>query len=292
VLIAPGAEAWGHQRMVVLNHPSAVRGAQWLVGSALLSALMWVLQVVGMRFLPTGVPESAFAAFELGWVVMSAVLIVAALLLAGAVDRPGALWALAAAVGLSTALSLGMAVMRAVEWGSSPLLSLLGVPSLLLNLVERGLFLWCAVSLAGSAQRAWTVPVAFVDAAMALFRFGLSAVLTLGPLLNLSGWYPTVSAGIGLVGLAAHVVLSIGVLVGVKATTPAGSTPVPGVAVSPVSDFVVGGVLLLIGLVVSVGSYAMASSSTSGGRYVVATGAIAVGVGRLIRGAIRATRSA
>ncbi len=68
----------------------------------------------------------------------------------------------------------------------------------------------------------------------------------------------------------------------------AGLRPATEVPVSPLADFLVGGLLLAVGLGVTVVSMEAASN---GGRYVVATGAIGVGVGRLIRGLIRLGRA-
>jgi hypothetical protein len=70
----------------------------------------------------------------------------------------------------------------------------------------------------------------------------------------------------------------------VPAGAAAGLVPSPEVPESPAADFVVGGILLLVGVGVTVVSLAAASN---GGRYLVATGAIGVGLGRLIRGFIR-----
>jgi hypothetical protein len=50
-------------------------------------------------------------------------------------------------------------------------------------------------------------------------------------------------------------------------------------------DFLVGGIFLLVGLGVTAMSFS--ASASTGGRYIVATGAIAVGVVRLVRGLVR-----
>lgn len=63
----------------------------------------------------------------------------------------------------------------------------------------------------------------------------------------------------------------------------------PAEATSPISDFLVGGILLAVGIGVTVASLAAASD---GGRYVVATGAIGVGLVRIICGFVRLGRSA
>jgi hypothetical protein len=69
------------------------------------------------------------------------------------------------------------------------------------------------------------------------------------------------------------------------ATAQAGLVPPPVVeAPNPTADFLVGGILLVVGIGVTVVSMQAASN---GGRYVVATGAIGVGLGRIIRGFVR-----
>jgi hypothetical protein len=50
------------------------------------------------------------------------------------------------------------------------------------------------------------------------------------------------------------------------------------------SDLTVGGAMLLIGLLVTIGSYSLAVSSPGGGHYVIATGAMFFGALRLLRG--------
>ena len=49
-------------------------------------------------------------------------------------------------------------------------------------------------------------------------------------------------------------------------------------------DLTVGGAWLLVGLMVTLGSYSMAASSPGGGHYVIASGAMLYGVFRLLRG--------
>jgi hypothetical protein len=50
-------------------------------------------------------------------------------------------------------------------------------------------------------------------------------------------------------------------------------------------------VLLIAGVAVSVASDAVASSGGGGGRYLIATGFIAVCIGRLVRGLIRLSKA-
>ncbi|MCU0696000.1 MAG: hypothetical protein MUC96_05680 [Myxococcaceae bacterium] len=282
--------------MLVTNAVSATRGARVVLASALVSVVLWLVTMVVYRLLPVGTSESVYAAVELTWLVVSVLLLVGVLMLAGSVDRPGPLWALGVAVGVSSALSLGQTLLRIFVQPSATWWSLLGVPSMLVDLTERGLFLWCVVVLAGATRRSWTVPLAVVSLVVALVRFTLSGAMMAAPVLGLdvvqvvtSGWYPWFQSGSGMVGVGVHVALCVGLLAGVSASgAPApSSAAAPPPPTSSASDLVIGGVLLLVGLGVTVGSYVAASSSSSGGRYVVATGLIGVGLVRLIRGVVR-----
>ncbi len=67
------------------------------------------------------------------------------------------------------------------------------------------------------------------------------------------------------------------------------TSPVAEAPASPAADFAIGAVLLVIGLGVTAVSM---SAASGGGRYVVATGAIGVGLGRVIRGFIKLGRGA
>jgi hypothetical protein len=100
---------------------------------------------------------------------------------------------------------------------------------------------------------------------------------------------------IGVIGKGCTVALMVGLRGAISdggqaASTPTPSVPIEETPVSPAADFGIGAALLLGGLVVSVASYSFASSGSGGGRYVVATGLIGVGLGRLIRGIIRASK--
>jgi hypothetical protein len=52
------------------------------------------------------------------------------------------------------------------------------------------------------------------------------------------------------------------------------------------ADMLIGGVICLIGVVITVGSYSMASSSPKGGSYTIAWGAIVFGGIRFLKGMV------
>jgi hypothetical protein len=74
---------------------------------------------------------------------------------------------------------------------------------------------------------------------------------------------------------------------GAAADASSGLVPMP-VAASPGSrDMLVGGIVLAIGLMVTIGTFAVASSGGLDGRYVITTGPIVYGIVRLVRGIAR-----
>jgi hypothetical protein len=92
------------------------------------------------------------------------------------------------------------------------------------------------------------------------------------------------SIGIGLLALQARGVVAQAVTVNGPA--------LPEAPVGAGRLILTGGVLLALGIGVTVASYSVASSSSGGGRYVVATGAIASGLVQLVRGLGRLGKSA
>ncbi|HEV8324462.1 MAG TPA: hypothetical protein VG389_22790 [Myxococcota bacterium] len=66
------------------------------------------------------------------------------------------------------------------------------------------------------------------------------------------------------------------------------ASPAPaGAAASPARDILIGGVAFGIGVAVTAVSYSLAASGSGGGRYVIATGLLAFGLVRLVRGLAR-----
>lgn len=226
---------------------------------------------------------------ELLWTGSSVVLVIGLLQLAGALeDRT-------------------LPLVTAVAWIAMTLVDLAGLVlqhtagdlgryawdlSALLSLGARGL-LWVLAARLAMATRAWVVPLLGVVAILSLGRTALSVATShqlVSTELYRSPFYGPVSMAVSLFNVVAMLVVMLAVKAAVSgasvvpAGAAAGLVPSPEVPESPAADFVVGGILLLVGVGVTVVSLAAASN---GGRYLVATGAIGVGLGRLIRGFIR-----
>jgi len=278
----------------VTNQPAALRGANVLLAWVLTEVALFVVQTVAFRVLKAD-GEQVLNLFQLTWFAMGVWFAVGLIFIATAVDRPGLIWTVVALSVVGSMLSLAVAVARIFDVGLS-VLSVLSVPEMLIGLAERVGFLVVVVRLCGSS-RPWALMVAMVAGTLSVVRLALSFSFTLRfvGLGSIMGWYPMVSGIIGVLGLACTVALTIGVRAaiaegGQSAPTASPVVPLEERPVSPAADFGIGAALLLGGVVVSVASYSLASSGSGGGRYVVATGLIGVGIGRLIRGMIRASK--
>lgn len=276
--------------MTITNQPAALRGANVLLGYAIGSAFAWMVSVVLSRVFPASNFEASQAAQQLLWLGLSVVLAVGVILIATAVDRPALEWTLVALVAFGAVFDVAFWLLRLFARDSFHLWSLISWPSMLLGLAERVVLLIFLVRLCGAAKP-WALMVALVGGASAALR-------TIFPLLmaqfvGLLTWYPYFAGVLGLVGLGSVLALAIGARSTITQSVSSIGSPVGAAAVeapaSPVADFGIGAVLLALGVGVSVASYAAASSG-SGGRYVVATGFIGVGLGRLIRGLIRLSK--
>lgn len=237
---------------------------------------------------------------QLFWVGLAGVTVVGLIQLSSALEDSLLPVLTAALVSLNAVGDLAISVMSVTGnlgifgAGSSALFGL----SMLFSLVERGLLLWVLVSLA-TPRFSWTMPVAAVVMLLSTVRMAFSFAMSSGLVdpqqLYASGVYGLVT---GLVSFGnAFAVLAItwfARLAVLEAASGAPAVPpreqglqpttVVDTPASPTMDFVAGGALLLIGVAVTVVSV---SAASNGGRYVVATGAIGVGIGRLIRGFIR-----
>ncbi len=281
--------------MTTTNQPTALRGANVLFGYAIGSAVAWVLWVVLSRLFSSGHSEAIEAGQQLLWLGLAVVLAVAVILIATAVDRPALAWALVALIVVDALFDLSFTLLRVFAKDSVHLWSLFSWPSMLLGLAERVVFLVFLVQLCGPTKP-WALIVALVAGAGSALRTMTSVLFTLrvmefGAVRN---WYPYFTGVLGVVGLGALLTLVIG-----ARSTIAQSVSSPGRPVapepaeppaSPAGDFGIGAVLLALGVGVSVASFAAASSGSGGGQYVVATGFIGVGLGRLIRGLMRLSK--
>lgn len=175
--------------------------------------------------------------------------------------------------------------------------SLLSAPLMLASLAERGLLLWLLVLLLRE-RHPWGLMVAVGVFGVSAMRMAVPFALSLGVIGT--GVFGSPLYGVAMTGVT---VLTSGgslvllwfarqtVLEGGDGAVPAREAglvpPTPQPAASPGADFAIGAVLLLIGIGVTAVSM---SAASGGGRYVVATGAIGVGIGRLIRGFIKLGR--
>ncbi len=280
--------------MTITNQPVALRGANLLLGYAIGSAFAWVVSVVMSRVFSSSNFEASQAAQQLLWLGLSVVLAVGLILIATAVDRPALVWTLVSLVAIGAMFDLGFTLLQLFARDSFHLWSLISWPSMLLGLAERVVFLIFLVTLCGPAKP-WALLVAIVAGAGSALRMLTSALFTLRVIEfgQVMSWYPYFTGVLGLVGLGSVLALVIGARSTIAQSVSSPGSPVVAAAVeppaSPAADFGIGAVLLALGLGVSVASYAAASSG-SGGRYVVATGFIGVGLGRLIRGLMRLSK--
>lgn len=280
--------------MTITNQPAALRGANLLLGYAIGSAFAWVVSVVLSRVFSSSNFEASQAAQQLLWLGLSVVMAVGVILIATAVDRPALAWSLVALVAIGAMFDLGFTLLRLFAKDSFHLWSLFSWPSMLLGLAERVVFLIFLVTLCGPAKP-WALIVALVAGAGSALRTLTSVLFTLRVIEfgQVMSWYPYFTGVLGLVGLGSVLALVIGARSAIAQSVSSPGSPASAAAVeapaSPVADFGIGAALLALGVGVSVASYAAASSG-SGGRYVVATGFIGVGLGRLIRGLIRLSK--
>lgn len=281
--------------MNVLNRERALKGANVLLSWVLAQLFFFFVQTVAYRLLASH-NDRLSALFELVWLGMAVWMAVGLIMIATAVDRPGLIWTTIAFDGLSAVLSLALTLgMRATEGGSRMWLSPVSTLLTLVGLAERVLFLVLMVKLCGP-KRTWALMVALVSGGIAGLRVVFSTALSFA-VVNFSSivdWYGYVMGLMGLVAMGCSVALVVGVRSAMMEVSdspstgaPSTSMPAPPAApVSPAADFGIGGAMLVGGIVVSIVSYSLASSG-GGGRYVVATGLIGVGIGRIIRGFIR-----
>jgi len=154
-------------------------------------------------------------------------------------------------------------------------------------ILALNLSLWFAAArAAGGVSPAWTAAYVLLCGTGTLMALGFAFAPDgwqgrLGPLaMTLMSWFRT-ALSFSHEGVLLWVLWRAGFAVP-QGTTPGANAPAP----SATRDFVVGGIWLAGGVLVTLGSFAAASSG-GGGRYVITTGAIAYGIGRLIRGLAR-----
>lgn len=283
--------------MTITNQPVALRGANLAAGYAIASAVLLVLNLLVYRVLSLGRIEAVQAGFELLWLASAVVLAVGVIFIGTAIDRPGLAWALVGLIAVSSLLSLGFTLVRTFAPDSYRFWSLISVPSNLVGLAERIVFVVLFVQLCGP-KHPWALMVGLVAGGLGVMRTLVSMALPM-IISQLGGegfrtWYPWVLGVMGLLTTGATLVLVLAARAQIASSTSEAATPraeAPETPASPAADFGIGAVLLVVGIGVSVASYAVASSGSGGGRYLIATGFIGVGIGRLIRGLIRLSKA-
>lgn len=195
--------------------------------------------------------------------------------------------------------------MQGLRGGAEPLLpswasTVLFDASSLITLAARAV-LFVFFARLTMETRAWVMPVLGLSFLLTLSRTVLSFAMSHdlgGRELLMHPAYRYFSFGMGLFNSVAILVAAWGVREALRSGPPgvstvpitaqAGLVPSAPEPISPAADFLIGGILLAVGIGVTVVSM---SAASSGGRYVVATGAIGVGIGRIIRGFIRMAKS-
>lgn len=284
--------------MNVTDSQRASSAAVLLVAALAANVGLTVLSYT-VSFLVPGSYEGSFPLIqELLWMVAVTVLVVGLFQLSAAVDEPMMLRVTGVAFIVNSLVDLGVTLLPKTGLNFGGLTQLVYDASSLLSLGARGLLLFCLVRLTMKTH-AWVVPLLGTVALLTLMRsaFSLAAVHRAVPTdLFLSPLYRYVIPLVSLFNAVSIFVAALA-LKGAMSRTPntpalvaaAGLQPAAAEPTSPVSDFLVGGILLAVGIGVTVVSLAAASD---GGRYVVATGAIGVGLVRIIRGFVRLGRSA
>jgi hypothetical protein len=283
--------------MNVTDSTRASSATLLLVGSLAANVGLTVLSYT-VNWLVPGSWEGGFPLIqELLWMVAVAVLVVGLFQLSAAVDEPMMLQVTGIAFIVNALVDLGVTLLPRSGLNFGDLTQLVYDASSLLSLGARGLLLFCLARLTMKTH-AWVVPLLGTVALLTLVRsaFSLAAVHRAVPTdLFLTPLYRYVMPLVSLFNAVSILVAALALKGAVSGApnTPAlvaaaGLQPASAEAPSPVSDFLVGGILLAVGIGVTVVSLAAASD---GGRYVVATGAIGVGLVRVIRGFVRLGRA-
>lgn len=277
--------------MRVTDSQKASLGGTLIAASFGANVALLVLSMAINRVVMPSFDGPWFIVEQLLWLASSAVTVVGLVVLSSAVEERGLPQATAV-------VWIVMALVDLVSLGTSRLGLSGGMwvndLDMLVSLVGRGLVLVLLARIT-MESRAWMVPLLATVGVLTVARTALSVALmhqVVGRELYASPFYGLGTMAVSFfntgaiffAAIIARAVLSgaqavparerAGLLVPVQTAEP----------VSPAADFLVGGILLAVGIGVTMVSLSVASN---GGRYVVATGAIGVGLGRLIRGLIR-----
>lgn len=286
--------------MRVTDHARVASGTTLLFfGHAASFSLFVLSQLVG-RIVPGFFGSPAELALQALWLGVAGVVVAGLVQVALGVDAPLVPWAAAAFMILDELASLSLFALRAT--GNLGASSQFGFAvNVLFVFAQRGLVLWVLASLS-RRRYAWAPVLGVLTFAMTVLRWGFSMLLSLRfvEFSSVIGIYGPVSAVIGLVSGLSALSLAYVARRAVHEEKAHGAAPevppqeqglhAPVAAEPPASltaDFAIGAVILLIGVVVTLVSV---SAASNGGRYLVATGAIGVGLGRIIRGFVRLAR--
>lgn len=268
-----------------------------MAGYAVASAALLVLTTLVFRVFQSSRVEAVDAGIQLLWLGLAVVLAVGVIFIGTAIDRPGLAWALVGLTAVSTLLSLGFTLARMAAPDSYRLWSFLSVPSNLVALAEHVVFFVFFVQLCGP-KHPWALMVGLIGGGITVLRsfiaMSLPVIMSMVGGTDFLTWYPWVLTGLSLVSTVATLALVLAARAQIANSTSETAAPraEPTEApVSPAADFGIGAVMLVVGIGVSVASYTVASSGSGGGRYLIATGFIGVGIGRLIRGLIRLSKA-
>lgn len=281
--------------MIITNQPVALRGANLAAGYAIASVVLVVLNTLAFRVFSVGRGEAISAGLELAWLAAAVVLAVGVIFIGTAIDRPGLAWALVGLIAMTSLLSLAFTLARRFAPDLLQFWSLFSVPSNLFGLAERIVFVVLFVQLCGP-KHPWALMVGLVAGGLGVLRMIVSFALPLvmSRVDGLMAWYPWVLGVMGLLTTAATLLLVLVARAQIASSVSEAAAPRPvteEAPASPAADFGIGAVMLVVGIGVSVASYTVASSGSGGGRYLIATGFIGVGIGRLIRGLIRLSKA-
>ncbi|MFZ5443913.1 MAG: hypothetical protein ACOZQL_28165 [Myxococcota bacterium] len=280
--------------MRVTDSPKASLAATLLAASFGANLGLMLLSMAVTRLLTPSFDGPWFMVEQLLWLGSTVVTVVGLLMLANAVEERGlpmttaVLWILMALVDLVSMLGMRGGLGVGGMW--------LNDLNMLVSLTARVAVLALLAKISVES-RAWLLPLLATVAVLSVGRSALSVALMHGVLDRELYRLPAYSLGTFAVSLFNAVAVFVAALVAktviggaqaMPARERAGLVPATEEQVSPASDFLVGGILLAVGIGVTLMTLAAASN---GGRYIVATGAIGVGLGRLIRGFIRLGKS-
>ncbi len=266
--------------------------------------LVWMGTVVAGLFssllyapLLKGTGENVDLIFMGFWLVMAIVLCFALAQIALGTE-PGALAWVALALEIVTS-ALSEFVQHGVkQFGLSySVMAFINVPLMLASLAERALLLWLIVALLGK-KHTWGIMVAVGLFGVSMMRAALPWAISFGAANVELFSSPYYRYGLMAVSMVTSSVTLMMLWFARQSVLEGGNAEVSpreaGLAPPPVqesasagADFAIGAVVLLIGIGVTAVSM---SSASGGGRYVVATGAIGVGIARIIRGFIKVGR--